>query len=137
MLGERTHAIVSAAARISPVCSFVKPVLPITIGLPAAAASFACATDETAWVKSIATSARPILPIAPHTTTLAMLFFLPLSPSGEFHVGKNLGESLPVRLRHRGKGKPELLVDPPHHGQGRLCGDGVGLDEQRVEQRPQ
>src|SRR3989304_4092597 len=191
MLGERTHAIVSAAARISPVCSFVKPVLPITIGLPAAAASFAGATDETAWVKSIATSARaidegkslvtatsafpapaaskascpssgwpgvssapertspfgrslripriarPILPIAPHTTTLAMLFFLPLSPSGEFHVGKNLGESLPVRLRHRGKGKPELLVDPPHHGQGRLCGDGVGLDEQRVEQRPQ
>src|SRR4030067_3232194 len=60
MLGERTHAIVSAEARISQVCSFVKPVLPITIGLPAAAASFACTTDEPAWVKSIATSARAI-----------------------------------------------------------------------------
>ena len=60
MLGDRTHAIPLAETWISMTCSFVRPVLPITIGFPAAAASFACATDEPAWVKSIATSARAI-----------------------------------------------------------------------------
>ena len=51
---------VAAESRIFPVCSCVSPVLPITIGFPAAAASLACRTDESACVKSIATSAREI-----------------------------------------------------------------------------